>query len=129
MFICKTMIITLTSTIVGAILLVALYLNKKREVVRGKGFLTIGNERTDQQLLNVYEDISSYASVLRPHALKVFVGRMVVKAEQFAMGIFEKLSRRFSVVGDMVTGKDIPKNRGSVSFFLKNIEDSKKHSK
>ena len=123
------MIITFTSTIVGAILLVALYLNKKREVVRGKGFFSIGSERTDQKLSNLYEGITSYISVLRPHALKSLIGRMVVKAEQFAVGVFEKLSRRFSVVGNMVTGKDIPKNRGSVSFFLKNIEDSKKHSK
>ena len=123
------MIITLTSTIVGAILLVTLYQNKKREVVRGKGFFTIGNERTDQRLSYIYRSLADYASALHPVALKSFVVRMVIKAERFALGLFERFSQRFSIVGDMVTGKDIPKNRGSVSFFLKNIEGHKKQSK
>ncbi len=40
--------------------------------------------------------------------------------------MFFKLFRYINKLSDMVKGKDIPKNKGSASFFLKRIDESEK---
>jgi hypothetical protein len=49
------------------------------------------------------------------HALAEYI-------EKKALVIVSKVFNRFGRVRDVVTGKDLPKNKGSVSFFLKHIE-------
>ncbi len=51
------------------------------------------------------------------------------KAEHGGMMVLEKVINKFGRAKDMVTGKDLPKNRGAVSFFLKHIESHKKNMK
>lgn len=51
---------------------------------------------------------------------------MLEKVEKFFMRSFFKIFRYIGKLSDMVKGKDVPKNKGSASFFLKRIDEVKK---
>jgi hypothetical protein len=46
--------------------------------------------------------------------------------ERLGIKIAEKIVSRFGTVRDVVVGKDLPKNKGAVSFYFKHIEVYKK---
>ena len=52
--------------------------------------------------------------------------KFLEKAEKFFMRAFFKLFRYINKLSDMVKGKDVPKNKGSASFFLKRIDEVEK---
>ncbi len=103
-------------------------LHKSRELRTGKVLLNIGNHQSDLAVRRVAASLVEKAAIAHPDNGKSAVRRFIIVIEKQFMNLFTKLSHRFGVLGDVVTGRDIPKNRGSVSFFLKNIEDSKKQS-
>lgn len=103
-------------------------LHKNRELRTGKVLLTIGNQQSDIALRRLMVSLTEKAAVAHPSNGKSIIKRSIIVIERQFMNLFHKLSERFESVSDVVTGRDIPKNRGSVSFFLKNIEDSKKQS-
>ncbi len=108
------------------VLIVSMLLNKKREMSTGKKLFTLATQQSDLVVRRMLASIMEKASIAHPENGKSALRRAIIEVERGAMNVFHRLSHRFSVVGDVVTGRDIPKNRGSVSFFLKNIEDSKK---
>lgn len=103
-------------------------LHKSRELRTGKTLLNIGNHQSDLTVRRVAASLVEKAAIAHPQNGRSIVRRFIIEIEKQSMNLFHRLSHRFSVVGEVVTGRDIPKNRGSVSFFLKNIEDSKKQS-
>lgn len=103
-------------------------LHKSRELRTGKTSLTIGNHQSDLAVRRMAASLAEKAVSVHPSNGKSAVLRFIIEVEKWSMNLFHRLSQRFGAVGDVVTGRDIPKNRGSVSFFLKNIEDSKKQS-
>lgn len=111
---------------VSGIFLGAMLLGKAREMRAGKALFSIGSENSDKAVARAYGAFVGRVKAINASSGKRFAVRQVVRAERFVMAQFEKLSRRFGVIGDVVTGRDIPKNKGSVSFFLKNIENVKK---
>lgn len=54
---------------------------------------------------------------------KAFSARFLEKAEKFFLRMFFKIFRFITKMSDMVKGKDVPKNKGPASFFLKNIDE------
>lgn len=100
--------------------------NKSRELSRGRGFLKSSSTKTDSWCLAVYEKIKTLGGSLKVVTSRKAIIRGVVKFEQFCVKMFSRLANRFTIVGEVMIGGSIPKNRGSVSFFLKNIEASKK---
>ena len=52
--------------------------------------------------------------------------KILEKMEKFFMRVFFKLFRYINKLSDMVKGKDVPKNKGSASFFLKRIDETEK---
>lgn len=122
------MITTLTISLISFALVNLMLLNKKREMNRGRGMFTIGTVNSDQKVTDYAATVVSVVQNINVASTKRFAVKQAVKIEQFAMGVFERLATRFTIFGEVVTGRNIPKNRGSVSFFLKNIEDSKKRS-
>lgn len=100
--------------------------NKSRELSKGKGFVKSSSTKTDSWCLLVHEKIKALVAHLRVATSRKAIIRGVVKFEQFCVKMFSRLANRFTIVGEVIVGGSIPKNRGSVSFFLKNIEASKK---
>lgn len=122
------MIITSTIAIVSLVLMLYILLHKSRELRTGKTLLSIGNHQSDLAVRRMKASLSEKAAIAHPENGRSILRRSIIEIEKQSMNLFHRLSHRFSMVGDVVTGRDIPKNRGSVSFFLKNIEDSKKQS-
>lgn len=122
------MIITSTIAIVSLVLIVYMLLHKNREIRTGRVLVNIGNHQSDLVLQRVAASLVEKAAIAHPNNGKSVLRRCIIVVEKQFMNLFHKLSERFEIVSDVVTGRDIPKNRGSVSFFLKNIEDSKKQS-
>ena len=122
------MIITSTIAIVSLVLIVCMLLHKNREIRTGRVLVNIGNHQSDLVLRRVTASLVEKAAIAHPNNGKSVLRRCIIVIEKQFMNLFHKLSERFEIVSDVVTGRDIPKNRGSVSFFLKNIEDSKKQS-
>lgn len=122
------MIITSTIAIVSLVLMVYMLLHKNREIRTGRVLVNIGNHQSDLVLQRVAASLVEKAAIAHPNNGKSVLRRCIIVVEKQFMNLFHKLSERFEIVSDVVTGRDIPKNRGSVSFFLKNIEDSKKQS-
>ncbi|MBU3669012.1 MAG: hypothetical protein FGM57_03540 [Candidatus Taylorbacteria bacterium] len=116
------LIIFSIATLVAATLL----LNKKRELVQGKGFFTVGSPALDRRIADISTDIEIYLIETDSKKIKSYIKRFVMKVENRMLKALHVASQRFEVIGHVVTGRDIPKNRGSVSFFLKNIENDKK---
>lgn len=54
---------------------------------------------------------------------------MAEKIEQWGLKMLDRAVNKFGRAKDMVSGKDLPKNKGAVSFFLKHIESHKKNMK
>ncbi len=122
------MITTFILSIVSLGILSLMIYSKKKENITGKKTVRVGTDTTDRALKTVYYLLCDKVDVLHPNRLKNTLRRVVIRIERGSMTVFHRFSHKFSVVGDVVTGRDIPKNRGSVSFFLKNIEDSKKQT-
>lgn len=120
------MITTITTLIVSASILLMMLSHKQRELRTGKAMVKIGTSAADHKLQRAWQASLDKLAHVHPSNGKHTFRRSVVELERHIMNLFHRLSHKFSIVGDVVTGRDIPKNRGSVSFFLKNIEDSKK---
>lgn len=103
-----------------------LLLNKKREVQSGVGYFKVGSESLDQRISDLSTRIEIYLIETDSRKMKSIIKTQVVKFENYMLKKLHIVSKRFEVFGDVVTGRDIPKNRGSVSFFLKNIENDQK---
>jgi hypothetical protein len=114
-------IFSIAIVIAGIILL-----NKKREVQSGIGYFKLGSESLDQRISDLSTRIEIYLIETDSRKVKSIIKTWVVKFENYMLKKLHIISKRFEVFGDVVTGRDIPKNRGSVSFFLKNIENDKK---
>jgi hypothetical protein len=97
-------------------------LNKKREISKGSSFLRIGNARTDSFLSDLSYSIEYTIAKTDTKTLRTLCKSKVALMEGEILKVLHLAGQRFEVLGHAVTGKHIPKNRGSVSFFLKNIE-------
>ncbi|MCF7865633.1 MAG: hypothetical protein K9M11_03965 [Candidatus Pacebacteria bacterium] len=120
------MITLITILVASLVCLVSILANKQRELKTGKSLLKVGSSNADYALRLFWQGSKDKLYHVHPINSKHTLRRSMVELEKHIMNVFHRLSHKFSIVGDVVTGRDIPKNRGSVSFFLKNIEDSKK---
>lgn len=117
--------VALTICMISLVVCAVILFNKNKELSKGRSMLSF-SPKLDAAVQDAIEMIvyaCTHASVKTAEQL---FKRAVIGTERFLLGQFDRVSHRFVVVSDVVTGKHIPKNRGSVSFFLKNIETSKK---
>lgn len=112
------MIITFFISLSGIIFL---FMNKKRELETGVAFISIshGNEHFFKAKMKN----AGQAAKEMPKKAANIVAFLAVKQ---GVKTFEKVKEvvypKISHIVDAVKGRDIPKNRGSVSLFLKHIE-------
>lgn len=123
------MIAYLIICFLSAIFLVAMYYGKRAELRGGKQFVRIGNSSIDEKLHYTYVKQVQFVKGLNKEYISQKLHLFAEKIEQGALIFLEKLINKFGRAKDMVSGKDLPKNRGAVSFFLKHIESHKKHLK
>ncbi len=116
------MTISLTICVLSLFALATLVWNKNSELSKGAPMFRIGNESTDETLLNLWNIFVYTVTHVSISSMRNLLHSAVIAFERLFINQFENVTRRFAVFGDIVTGRDIPKNRGSVSFFLKNIE-------
>lgn len=101
---------------------------KMTELTTGKNFLRISTPERDAKITEAWKSfVYQITHVSRKSLMKTF-HKTVVGVENFFLRMVMKLGKKFTSIGDMVRGKDIPRNRGAVSFFLKNIEGHSKRT-
>jgi len=100
--------------------------NKQKEIKSGKGFVRIGSFSSDEKLATVWHDFLYTITHMSGDSIKASLKRGLVSFEQFIIRQFDGFGKKFATVESVVSGRNLPRNRGSVSFFLKNIEAYKK---
>lgn len=111
---------------ISLIVIAAMLVNKQREMNGGRALFSVGTSSTDSRIAAMWSSMVYMVTHVSVRSCKKLTRQATLKAEAFFIENFETVARKFSLVGNMVTGYDLPRNRGSVSFFLKNIEDHKR---
>lgn len=86
---------------------------------------SICSSELDMRLRAVYQRIAMQIKLINRAYLKEKMHAFAAYGEKMALSLLSKLLNRFGKLRDVVTGKDLPKNKGSVSFFLKHIQHHK----
>jgi hypothetical protein len=100
--------------------------NKSKEIKTGRPMLSIGGAGSDEWLREVWNVLAYTITHASVRSVRQLTYRSIISFERLVISQFDRFSHRFALVGEIVTGRDIPKNRGSVSLFLKKIEHPKK---
>lgn len=105
--------------------LVFMLYNKHNELVKGKGIVKISiasDEDIRQRIETIQLNIKEF-----PRKVIHLTAFFTVK---HGLNIFDKVRQivypKISHIIDAVKGKDVPKNKGSVSLFLKHIEEHRR---
>ncbi len=102
---------------------------KMSELTNGKNILHISTPERDAKILAMWRALSYRITHVSRKSLTEASHKVIVSVENFFLRLIVKLGKKFTSLGDMVRGKDIPRNRGSVSFFLREIDEPvNKHS-
>ncbi len=123
------MITSLILCTVSAVFFVLLYYGKRIELNGGRQLIRLGSSQIDHKLTTYYEKQKEFLSSIDRAYMSEKLHQVAEKAEHGGMVVLEKIINKFGRAKDMVTGKDLPKNRGAVSFFLKHIESHKRNMK
>ena len=105
--------------------LASILYSKNKETKTGKRMLPLGSTSSDILLADAWDTFAYTVTHASKQSIKALAQRTIVSVERFFITRFERLGQKFTVVGNTVTGYNLPRNRGSVSFFLKNIESHK----
>lgn len=79
----------------------------------------------DIRLRTAYQRAVAQARAVDGPYMREKLHQLAEYSERKALAIVARLLSRFGKVRDVVTGKDLPKNKGSVSFFLNHIANHK----
>jgi hypothetical protein len=120
------MTIALTIFCISLMAVIMLTANKSKEIKSGRAMFSIGSRGSDEWLSEVWNVLAYTITHASVRSIRQLANRSVISVERLVIRQFDRFSHRFAVVGEIVTGRDIPKNRGSVSLFLKKIEHPKK---
>lgn len=86
---------------------------------------SICSTELDMRLRALYQRIVTQIRLIDKAYLKEKMHALAAHSEKWALALLSRLLNRFGRLRDVVTGKDLPKNKGSVSFFLKHIQHHK----
>lgn len=117
--------ITIVASILGGsiVLMAIMCLSKSFELQTGRGLLPLVAHPTLNSKVSNWSNAGlENVKSINKHTVRDFFHFLLVQVENVAIALFLKLGKRFHKIGDMITGKDLPKNRGSVSTFLMNID-------
>ena len=121
------MITALTLLVLSFIGMLVVVWGKSIQMSTGRNVLHISTEERDMRLSQWYGKVAYQVTHVSFNSLKNNLHSIIVAVENFFLRIFDRLGKKFKVIGDIVRGRDLPKNKGSVSFFLKNIEENEEN--
>ncbi len=75
----------------------------------------------DIRLRAMYQGVIAWFRAIDGKYLKDRMHDIAEYVEKKGLAMLSRILNRFGKVRDIVTGKDLPKNKGSVSFFLKHM--------
>ena len=116
------MTIALTILCLSFLAMATLLWNKNSQMTTGRTLLSVSTPERDARLEQWFQKFAYQITHVSYTSIKNTLHDWLVAVENFFLRIFVRLGKRFHTIGEIVRGKNIPKNRGSVSFFLKNIE-------
>lgn len=119
------MITLYTILVVSFFGLAFLTYNKMLELTTGKNIVKISSPARDQKLKHAWNRFVYQITHVSWKSIKRRSYKIMVSIENYFLKVIIKLGKKFSTLGDIVRGKNIPRNRGSVSFFLKNLENGR----
>ena len=102
-------------------------ISKSLELSGRKCHIKFSKPEWDWHISKRYQILRHNILHIKRESLANFFHRTAKVLELLFIKMADKLERRFSKLGDMIRGKQVARNRGSVSFFLKNIEKHKKN--
>lgn len=120
------MIISLIICACSGIFLAMLLFGKKSELQGGRQLIRVGTPALDQSLEEYYQRQRDFIHSIDREYISQTLHQVAEKVEQWGLNVLDRVINKFGRAKDMVSGKDLPKNRGAVSFFLKHIESHKK---
>ena len=100
---------------------------KMLENSKGKCLLKFSKPEWDWHILKKYHFLRHNVNHVSRESLANFFHKTAKFLGSFLPTLAKKLEKRFSRIGDMIRGRHMVENRGSVSFFLKNIGEHKKN--
>lgn len=116
--------VTTTIFFISLLGILFLFLNKWRELEQGKAFVKV-SWGSDERLKQKIDEVKVKVKALPREALHATAFFTV----KHGVNLFEKTKSiiypRISHIVDALKGRDIPRNRGSVSLFLKYIEEKR----
>jgi hypothetical protein len=107
------------------LIMLAMIITKKLELSGKKCHIKFSKPEWDWHILRKYHIVRHSVVHSKRESLANFCHRTAKVLELLFIRLAKKLEKRFSKLGDMIKGKQVARNRGSVSFFLKKIEDHK----
>lgn len=96
--------------------------NKVRELDTGKAIISISKD-TDQKIVDLYTKIYLYIKELPKRIFHSGVILVLRLFYVFSSKLKKKIYPKISHLVDTVKGRDLPKNKGSVSFFLERVKE------
>ena len=100
-------------------------ITKMLEISGKKCHIKFSKPEWDWHILRKYHIVRHNVLHIKRETLANFFHKTAKVSELFLIKVAKKLEKKFSKLGDMIRGKQVARNRGSVSFFLKKIEDHK----
>lgn len=98
---------------------------KRRELNGSRPLIRIGSNNMDSRLSQYYIQKKEYIASIDKQYMKDKLHDAAENLEHFGIYVVEKTVRLFSKARDRVTGKDLPKTKGAIAFFLENISHKK----
>ena len=105
--------------------MLAMIIVKMLELSGKKCNIKFSKPEWDWHILRKYHHVRHNVLHISRESLANFFHKTAKILELFFIRMASRLENKFSKMGDMIRGRRVIKNRGSVSFFLKNIEDHK----
>lgn len=106
-----------------------LWYNKTREAKGMAPIINIGSADIDRQLSAYAATVKHFIKQINAPYIRSVLHRVAESAEKLSISCAEKCINRFVRMKAVMDSKDIPKNRGAVSFFFKHIEHHQKSTK
>ena len=117
-----TFIIFIASTVTALFILA----NKIGQTNGSRWYIKLHSHEFEHKVINKMGAVWDVVSHSSKATLRSVSAKVLEKMEKFFMKVFFKLFRYINRLSDMVKGKDVPKNKGSASFFLKRIDETEK---
>ena len=119
-------LVLLTCALVGMILMILI---KNHEIKTGKEFIfAYWRMKIDHYAHTSFSKLKSFV-LTKEHQAVVFLKSIPVKALNSISHFNDYIHKRYGKHIDMVKGRSIPKNKGSVSLFVSAISDYKNEIK